>query len=79
MPKKRGFKFTVNEIEHLLDCIDVEIPVGNPEWEKVWQEHNSAYPTKDRTVESLKRKFYELANKKIPTGDRRTEDYGVVS
>ncbi len=32
-------------------------------------EHASHYPTKDRTAESLKCKFQELAHTKIPTGD----------
>ena len=45
------------------------VPVGNPEWERIWEKHNSCYPNQDRTVESLKRKFQELVKKKMKTGD----------
>jgi hypothetical protein len=60
---KRGLKFTVAELEHMLDIIDDIVLIGNPDWEKVWQEHLAAYPTMERTPatpESLKRKFQEL-------------------
>ena len=66
---KRGFKFTVAKLEHMLDIINDIVPIGNPDWEKVWQEHLAAYPTMERTLESLKRKFQELVHKKIPTCD----------
>jgi hypothetical protein len=63
---RRGFKFTVVEIEHLLETIEDVIPIGNPDWERIWQEHSACYPTKERTSESLKCKFQELAHKKFP-------------
>jgi hypothetical protein len=66
---KRGAKFLIVELECLLDVIDDIIPIGNPDWERVWDKHVFNFPTKERTLESLKRKFQELANKKIPTGD----------
>ena len=72
---RRGFKFTVVEIEHLLEAIEDVIPIGNPDWERIWQEHSARYPTKERTSESLKRKFQELARKKIPTGDPNCPPY----
>ena len=72
---RRGFKFTVSEIEHLLETIEDVIPIGNPDWERIWQEHSARYPTKERTSESLKRKFQELARKKIPTGDPNCPPY----
>jgi hypothetical protein len=72
---RRGFKFTVAEIEHLLETIEDVIPIGNPDWERIWQEHSARYPTKERTSESLKRKFQELARKKIPTGDPNCPPY----
>jgi hypothetical protein len=28
---KRGFKFTVAELKHLLDVIDESFPIGNPD------------------------------------------------
>jgi hypothetical protein len=69
---KRGFKFTVAELEHMLDIINNTVPIGNPDWEKVWQEHLAAYPTMEQTPESLKYKFKELVHKKNPTGDPPT-------
>ena len=72
---RRGFKFTVSEIEHLLETIEDVIPIGNPDWERIWQEHSARYPTKERTSESLKRKFQELARKKNPTGDPNCPPY----
>ena len=72
---RRGFKFTVVEIEHLLETIEDVIPIGNPDWKRIWQEHSARYPTKERTSESLKRKFQELARKKIPTGDPNCPPY----
>ena len=32
---KRGLKFSVAEMESLLDIIDDIVPIGNPEWERV--------------------------------------------
>jgi len=62
---KRGFKFTVSELEHMLDIIDDIVPIGNPDWEKIWQEHLADYSTMEQTPELLKRKFQELIRKKI--------------
>jgi len=72
---RRGFKFTVVEIEHLLETIEDVILIGNPDWERIWQEHLACYPTKERTSESLKCKFQELARKKNPTGDPNCPPY----
>jgi len=72
---RMGFKFTVVEIEHLLETIEDVIPIGNPDWERIGQEHSARYPTKERTSESLKRKFQELARKKNPTGDPNCPPY----
>jgi hypothetical protein len=66
---KRGAKFTIAELECLLNVIDEIVPIGNPDWERVWDKHVSTFPTKEQTVESLKRKFQGLACHKIPTGD----------
>jgi hypothetical protein len=62
---KRGFKFSVAELEHMLDIIDNIVPIGNPDWEKVWHKHSAEYPTMKQTPELLKRKFQELVCKKI--------------
>jgi hypothetical protein len=72
---RRRYKFTVSEIEHLLETVEDVIPIGNPDWERIWQEHSARYPTLERTADSLKRKFQELARKKVPTGDPNCPPY----
>ncbi len=66
---KRGFKFTIAEMESLLDVIEEIVPIGNPDWERVWDSHTTRYPKKERTAKSLRCKFQELACKKMPTSD----------
>jgi len=66
---KRGVKFTIAELESLLDVINENVPIGIPDWERVWDKHDSTFPKKERTVELLKRKFQGLARHEIPTGD----------
>ena len=58
-------------------AIDEIAPVGNPEWERIWEMHNSCCPNQDCTVESLKHKFQELAKKKMPTGDLKCPPHVV--
>jgi hypothetical protein len=44
MPKgKRGCKFSQKELESLLKSINEIVPVENPEWECIWEMHNSCY------------------------------------
>ncbi len=59
----------------MLDIINNIIPIGNPDWEKVWQEHLAAYSAMERTPELLKCKFQELVCKKNPTGDPNCPPY----
>ena len=40
---KRGFKFTIAEMESLLDVIEEIVPIGNPDWERVWDSHPNCY------------------------------------
>ena len=60
---RRWFKFTVQEMESMLEAIDEIITIGNPDWEWVWDRHNAHYPQKERTAESLRRKFQTLVKK----------------
>ncbi len=53
----------------MLEAIDEIIPIGNPDWERVWDRHMACYPQKERTAESLRRKFQTLVLKKMKTGD----------
>ena len=67
--RKRGFKFTTNELESLAESIEEFVPISSTKWERVWNEHISIFPHRNRTAESLKHKFQEMARAKIPTGD----------
>jgi hypothetical protein len=67
--QKRGYKFALSKIGSLLKVIKAIAPIRNPDWEKIFNKHASHYPMKDRTVESMKCKFQELAHTKIPTED----------
>jgi hypothetical protein len=66
---KRGFKFTVSELESLAKTIEELVPISTTEWEQVWNQLNTCYPEQQRTLESLMCKFQELARAKIKTGD----------
>ena len=66
---KRGFKFTADELESLAESVEEIVPISSTEWERVWNQHISFFPDRNRTAESLKRKFQEMARVKIPTGD----------
>ena len=66
---KRGFKFTTGELEALAEAVEELVPISTTEWERVWDQHITRYPDQQRTLESLKRKFQELARAKIKTGD----------
>jgi hypothetical protein len=53
---KRGFKFTIQELESLVKAVEELVPISNTEWE-------------DQTIQSLKHKLQEMARAKIKTGD----------
>jgi hypothetical protein len=70
MPKgKRGYKFTAPELEILAEAIEKIVPISATNWDKVWEEHNERFPDLNRTSDSLKCKYQEMARTKIPTGD----------
>ncbi len=54
----------MEELKDLLAITDEVVPIGNTEWEEIWERHNEGYAERDHTVESLKRKFQELVRKK---------------
>ncbi len=55
----------------MLNIINEIVPIGNPDWEKVWQEHLATYPTMERTLELLSR----TCSQKNPTGDTNFPPY----
>ena len=72
MPKPnkpvRSVNFTRDEIDALLDCIEEVLPIGMDEWQRAENQHVLLYPDKNRTKESLRRKFQMLYLIKQPTG-----------
>jgi hypothetical protein len=60
---RRGFKFTTQEIKSLLDVIEKIVPIGNPDWGRVWDRQMACYPKKEWTAKSLRCKFQELVKK----------------
>ena len=67
MPK--GFSYSEEEVDNFLDAIEEILPISLTAWERVAEVHLSRYPGLNWTVDSLKRKFKELHNRRIPTGD----------
>ena len=68
MPR-RGVSFAKTELDYLLDVLEEILPIGPMEWEIVETKHNAIFEEKQRTKETLKRKFQNLYLTRIPTGD----------
>jgi hypothetical protein len=69
MPRGRAADYTREELVHFLDIASSIKPKSQTDWERVLDLHNVEYAYKNRSVESLRRKFAFLHRKKIPTGD----------
>jgi len=65
----RGANFSSEELDSLLELIEEVLPISATQWESVADLHRTRYPDAARTVDSIKRKFKQLHNKKIPTGN----------
>lgn len=65
----RGTGFSQQEQLSLLGICEYEMPIGKDEWERVALAHSEEYGHKNRTYESLRRKFNGLAKMSTPTGD----------
>jgi len=72
--KKKGPKFHNPEIFNFLHITEDILPISGEEWEDVETEHMIEYAEHNRTAASIRRKFMELYNKKIPTGDPTMPD-----
>ena len=64
MPK--GFSYSTEEVDSFLDLLEENLPISATAWERVAKVHLTRYPNLKRSIDSLKRKFKELHNKKIP-------------
>jgi hypothetical protein len=67
MPK--GFSYSKEEVDNILDAVEDTIPISSTAGDRVEVVHLSWYPNLNWTMDSLKRKFKEQHNEKIPTGD----------
>ena len=65
----RGSGFSIDETNCLLDSIEEILPIDMDEWSLVERRHQVAYPDRNRTKESLRRKFQSLYLVKKATGD----------
>ena len=64
-----GPRFVEQELVHLNEAIGRILPLGSDEWNQVADEHSELYPTLNRGVDSLRRKFKEMCGAQVPTGD----------
>jgi len=69
MPRGRAADYDRQEILNFLEIAARLKPISQSEWEGVLQEHNLTYAFKNRTTDSLKRKYCALHRKQVPTGD----------
>jgi hypothetical protein len=60
--------FTEEELDILLNVIDTMLPLGAVMWQNVGVEYNKLAP-RPRDLDSLRRKYNSLHQKKMPTGD----------
>ena len=61
--------YTRNELERLMEEVRAVLPISGSDWEVIESTHSQYFPDRERTWEQLKKKFWNLANKRIPTGD----------
>ena len=67
MPK--GIIYLQEEVDNFLNSLEEILPVTATGWERVAEVHMSRYPDQQRGIDSLKREFKELHNKKVPTSN----------
>jgi hypothetical protein len=63
---------SVEEKHHLIEIVKSQVPISSEEWQAVLEIHNEVFSHTKRDVNSIKRKFHDLANKKMPTGEDPT-------
>ena len=65
----RGPIFTDYEVNNFLDIMGDVMPIGPLEWALVVDRHKVLFGSKNRDMQSLRRKFNALAGTTPPTGD----------
>jgi len=61
--------YSSDELDRMLQCIRTVLPTGNGMWELVAQLHGNYFPDCNQNAVSIKKKFYQLANKQPTTGN----------
>jgi hypothetical protein len=61
----RGFVFTAAELHSLLDIVEEILPIGPIEWGTVVERHKVLYEAKLRDLNSIRRKFNQMATKQF--------------
>ncbi|GLB43828.1 hypothetical protein LshimejAT787_1500120 [Lyophyllum shimeji] len=66
--------YTIDEVMHLLDLLEAELPLGQKGWNSVYKKYtkwarNNNYIS--RTIKSLDTKYKQLIKTTMPTGDSR--------
>jgi hypothetical protein len=64
-----GRRFSRPELENLNEVISQVLPIGGEEWEEVASLHSQQYPDHQHDSMNLRRKFREMYNSRICTGD----------
>ena len=72
-----GPRFNRTELEHLNEIVERILPIGPDEWEAVAMQHSDLYPTHNRCMANLKRKFRDMCSHQPPTGDPTCPPYIV--
>jgi hypothetical protein len=68
--KHAGTKFTSNEVDALLAIIEEHKPIGKIGWDQIGMCYNRLFPMKkDRGTDNLRKKYNQLANVRMPTGN----------
>jgi hypothetical protein len=68
-PLAANAKYTSEQIGTLLDIVQRSVPYDSQGWDKITSDYNNVFPELNRQKRNLKNKFYELAGKRMPTGD----------
>lgn len=59
--------FSVTELTHLFQAMEVILPIGSDQWNHLAQVHADKYP--GRCLAAIRRKYNSFARQKTPTGD----------
>ena len=73
--KKRGDSYKIPEIENFLTIMEMHLPLSRNDWQIVAEEHAERYANKNRSFDSIKKKYNKLVQEGPSTGDPNCPDY----